>query len=71
MILTFRLLSPPVPHTRAVPLLCSQSKAAVAATLETPDGIPAISMSTKALENFALIDIWEQSKKMNFHSRDI
>lgn len=42
----------------AVPLLCSQSKAAVAATLETADGVPAVSMSAEALEHFTLIDIF-------------
>lgn len=45
------------PHTCAVPLLRSQSKAAVAATLETPDGVPAISVGAETLEHFALVHI--------------
>lgn len=64
-------LPPPVSHTRAVPLLCGQSKAVVAATLETSDGVPAISMSAKTLEHFALIYIWGQSKKMTFRYKGI
>lgn len=44
-------------RTCAVPLFCSQSKAAVAATLETSDGVPAVSMSAETLEDFALIDV--------------
>lgn len=45
------------PHTCAVPLLRSQSKAAVAATLETPDGVPAISVGAETLEHFTLVHI--------------
>lgn len=45
------------PRTCAVPLLCSQSKPAVAATLETPDGVPAIPVSAETLEHFALVHI--------------
>lgn len=42
----------------AVPLFCVQSEAAVAATLETADGVPARSMSTQALEHLTLIYIF-------------
>lgn len=45
------------PHTCAVPLLRSQGKAAVAATLETPDGVPAISVGAETLEHFTLVHI--------------
>lgn len=44
-------------HTCAVPLFSSQSKAAVAATLETSDGVPAVSVSAETLEDFALVDV--------------
>lgn len=45
------------PRTRAVPLLSRQSKAAVAATLEAPDGVPAVSVGAQTLEDFALVHI--------------
>lgn len=45
------------PRTCAVPLLCRQSKPAVAATLEAPDGVPAISVCAQALEHFTLVHI--------------
>lgn len=51
------------PHTCAVPLLRSQSKAAVAATLETPDGVPAIPVGAETLEHFALVHICRQIGK--------
>lgn len=45
------------PRTCAVPLLRIQSKAAVAVALETPDGVPAISVGAQTLEHFTLVHV--------------
>ena len=55
-------------RTCAVPLLCSQSEAAVAATLETSDGVPAVSISAKTLEHFTLVYIWGEGRDIKIYS---
>lgn len=42
----------------AVPLFCGQSEAAVATTLKTAYGVPAISVSAQTLEDFTLVHIF-------------
>lgn len=54
-------------RTCAVPLFCSQSEAAVAATLETSDGVPAVSVSAKTLEHFTLVYIWREGQDINYY----
>ena len=44
-------------HTCAVPLLCGESEAVIAATLEAADGVPASSVTAQAVENLALVHI--------------
>lgn len=51
---------PAAPPTCAVPLLRRQSEAAVAATLEAADGVPAVSVSAETREHLALVHIWRE-----------
>ena len=46
-------------HTCTVAFLHIQGEAAVTATTEAADGVPALSMNTDAGEHFTFIDVYE------------